>query len=223
MQRQSLFFARSDTLGDKFEGVSTKVDLDLRRKFRKQWLETLRLPDSWLAEILAQDSRFWERFRQYIYVNCWHMNEHESNSMWNLYSRVDKGIAIQSTYKRLCQSLNICKETVYVGMVKYRDLSNEMTPIDNAFYRYIFKEKSYADERELRALIIKLTDDDGNLIIESTDTGILSCVNLDLLIERVVMSPTARTSFVDKVKSTTNKHGIDKTVDSSILAREPLF
>ena len=38
-------------------------------------------------------------------VNSWHMNEYESAVMWDIYSTRDFGIAIQSTIKRLCDSL----------------------------------------------------------------------------------------------------------------------
>lgn len=38
-----------------------------------------------------------------VFVNCWHMNKHESDAMWRLYSMRGQGIAIKSTVGRLAR------------------------------------------------------------------------------------------------------------------------
>lgn len=226
LDKQVLFFARLDILEDKFEGSITRPEMELRRQWRKQWVDMFRsfFPELTLDKIMAEDSKFWENFRKYIFVNCWHMNGHESDAMWKLYSKDKKSIAIQSTYKKLQKSLDEHKENdVFIGKVEYIDITKDMSPPDNFLRKYIRKEKSFEHEQELRAVIFKLTDDKGNLLKKPFDAGIFVSVNLDLLIDRVVVSPSANYSFLDKVRSITKKHNIDKKVELSILATKPLF
>jgi hypothetical protein len=41
------------------------------------------------------------------FVNCWHMNEHESAAMWRLYSQADEAICVQSTFARLADAVQL--------------------------------------------------------------------------------------------------------------------
>src|SRR6202040_560368 len=50
------------------------------------------------------------------YVNCWHMNEYESDAMWRLYSTANETICVQSTFKRLAEGLS---SYVSAGEVNY--------------------------------------------------------------------------------------------------------
>ncbi len=98
-------------------------------------------------------------------VNCWHMNEHESAAMWKLYLKSDEGIAVQSTYNKLLNSMHDSNDfMLLVGAVNYIDYNKEVIPFGNAFYPYIHKRKSFEHERELRAVITPskiLTKPDG--------------------------------------------------------------
>ena len=38
-------------------------------------------------------------------VSCWHIDEHESEAMWQLYTAAGQGIAIESTKARLESAL----------------------------------------------------------------------------------------------------------------------
>ena len=53
------------------------------------------LPQHWVSASLPNGSR------DCTAVNCWHINEHESAAMWDLYLKSNEGIAIQSTYQKL--------------------------------------------------------------------------------------------------------------------------
>lgn len=43
-------------------------------------------------------------FPKNLFVNCWNMNENESDAMWKVYASNDKGIAIQSSLGNLIDS-----------------------------------------------------------------------------------------------------------------------
>ena len=82
-------------------------------------------------------------------VNSWHMNEYESAVMWDIYSTRDFGIAIQSTIKRLCDSLEKIQK-VSVPAVKYMDYNAEW--IEEFLYQpFLSKRRSFEHEKELRA------------------------------------------------------------------------
>jgi hypothetical protein len=54
-------------------------------------------------------------------VSCWHCNDGESAAMWDLYATRDSGIAIQSTFERLCDSFSHAAEPQLIGLVRYTD------------------------------------------------------------------------------------------------------
>jgi len=64
-------------------------------------------------------------FRSYIYLNCWHMNPHESAAMWDIYLGGEpQGIALRSTYRRLTESITDPR-AVFIGTVNYVDFNTE--------------------------------------------------------------------------------------------------
>ena len=96
LQRQALFFARADKLGDEFEGSWPKAGLESRREAFKK-LVGHDIDGKTLSE-------FFKIQRKFTVVNCWHLNEHESAAMWKLYQPSGDGIAIRSTCGHLRKS-----------------------------------------------------------------------------------------------------------------------
>ena len=64
------------------------------------------------------DGRVHAQF-QTLYVNCWHMNEHERPAMWKLCTSMSDSICIRSTYERLWQCLP--EKGYHLGKVTYLD------------------------------------------------------------------------------------------------------
>lgn len=66
------------------------------------------------------------------------MNESESAAMWRLYARTEEAICIQSTYKRLRESLNEApvkeRGQLFLGTVEYIDYEGECLPDDNQLH-----------------------------------------------------------------------------------------
>ncbi len=57
--------------------------------------------------------RFWR-------VNCWHRNKLESIAMWKLYTHGNDGVAIQSTVRRLKDSIEASpRRNFVIGSVNY--------------------------------------------------------------------------------------------------------
>lgn len=213
MDERSLYFTRSDRFTDPFEGSVPLPNVSARLKY----LETNGMDDDHYREWC--DS---EKWRQYVAVNCWHMNEHESAAMWNLYGA--SGIAVQSTYERLRDSI-VDTETVFIGCVEYLDYSKDQIPGGNLLAPFLFKRKSFEHERELRACIWKppIRAGKADWTLVTIDHGCHVAVELPQLVQRIFVAPSAPQWFVRIVKSTVQKFGFDFQVLHSGLDDAPVF
>lgn len=150
------------------------------------------------------------------FINCWHMNKVESLAMWKLYSDMNKGISIQSTFKNLneCLSKYEYADDIAIGMVNYDpsiDWSHECT----VYRPFIHKRRSFQHEQELRAILFR-RHDANNMKLEidnPADTikdskGIPIPVDLDILIDKIYISPKAHIWFEKLVKTLLNKYDL---------------
>lgn len=225
LEKHVLYFARTDLLGEKFEGSITPPELDLRKKYVKHRVDVLKpfLPELTEEEVLRRHSRTARELNKGVYVNCWHMNDYENYLMWRHYSKHHKkDIVIQSTYRKLKECFTNCKENIHIGKVEYRDLKTDISPQDNIFHKNLRKHSSLKDEKELRALTFKFVDDAGTFL-KNAPEGILVSVNLDLLIEKIIISPFAESSLKEKIKSVIQRNNLTKKLKKSSYEDEPLF
>lgn len=169
-----------------------------------------------------------EHRRNSVYVNCWHMNDTESDAMWRLYSLQGQGIAVQSTYDRLVRSFHMTQTHVQIGQVGYFDYSDHAIRLDNVFYPALNKRSSFAHERELRIAVLnsgrtytQALAATGSHAAASRASDIADGyaieVDLDILIERVVVSPKSPPWMVDMIRNLLGRYGLPKRVDWSPL------
>lgn len=215
LDKRSLWFTRADKFKDPFEGSYPKKNV-LRRELLPMEIPIEKIPKINL------------KFRQYVAINCWHINEHESAAMWSLYLKSNEGIAVQSTYKRLRDSFSSSQEEVLIGKVKYIDYETEWFKDDNYHDPFLHKRKSYEHERELRAITIKwpIPEEGGwdlEPSIEIIKAGISVVVDLTGLIERIYVAPEAPAWFTELVQSVTNKYEYDIEVRQSLLNSQPVY
>lgn len=214
LDKQTLFFIRADKLSDPFEGSYSKANIKIRPRIYKD------IP----KESQEKISHVYKEIKMSMFVNCWHINEGESAAMWKLYLKSDEGVAIQSTFKRLTESFNdYLEDEVHIGKVRYIDYENEWLPEGNLFYPFLHKRKSFEHEHELRAIILSIGDEGIDLTRESSDLGMYIPVNLDILIEKIFVSPTAPKWFNDLIISIVAKYNLKKEVIQSSLANDPVY
>ena len=213
LNSEALFFSRTDLLGDSFEGSLPLSFVKARARRHKSMKPRPGMsPKNWSEFIHS----IYENQRRWCYVNCWHMNEHESAAMWELYARSGSGIAIQTTFDRLAKCL---PETVRVGKVQYLDYAVDV-PKDR-FSPFSIKRKSFEHEREVRAFI---SDAPENFYAgDNPETGKLVPVDLERLIERIHVSPKAEKWFEDVTRAVATRFGLTKDVCRSALEATPLF
>src|SRR5882672_3676568 len=83
-----IFFCRSDHLGDPFEGSCPE-------KHHERRIQEIRNLARDFQREVAMYVMAGMDYRKFVYINCWHMSDHESAALWRLYLKSDEGIAIQ--------------------------------------------------------------------------------------------------------------------------------
>lgn len=238
IEKRALYFSSIDNLNDPFEGSITRVDMDSRKK------GMIRAAEIWKGMNVEYDATEHEEMfscvnkeeRRIFFVNCWHINEYESSAMWDIYSKKDQSIAIQSTFERLCDSFKKYDRIIWIGKVKYIDYDNESIPTDNYLKKFLCKRKSFEHEAELRAIIQPL--DPGLKIpylwldairkiteLQGVSTkGIYVDIELEKMIENIYLSPLAEEWYLELIESILEKYALIIPIKkSSISDKSPLF
>lgn len=239
LREQALFFCRADKFSDPFECSVTRPEVDFRLselKFKAQEsmfgrfdsvfdIEKARLE----SEVLAGAHR---RFKRATTVNCWHINNHESDAMWSLYLKDNEGLAVRTTPIRLFKAFGYSEEEIGMSKVRYIDYDKNAWshgndyPVQgyNMLIPIIHKRIEFIHEQELRLYHYKhgrekedSWDDKGSHI------GEFIKVDVKDLIEGVVFHPTSDDSVKQKIKSITEQYGFDFQFENSRLSVEPLY
>jgi hypothetical protein len=232
LNESTLAFARVDLLDDPFEGSYSRPSLQTR---------VAGLPgiDKTAYRNLSET---FQKLRAYTFVSCWHMNDYESAAMWKLYLKTNEGVAIQTSFKNLVESLrnDVTSNTVAIGPVDYIDYDLDYMNDDNPLFAFFYKRKSFEYERELRAAITKIPLKGGGFInladiAESYNENEFDLayplsnrveklpVDLELLIDLVYVTPTADDWLKEVIESLLEKYGLNKKVRRSDLRSDPIF
>lgn len=212
LEDQALWFSDITCLKeDPLEGFLTRATV---REFRK-------LPDGLSAaeeertkEVIEENLQFIKKSRNLLNVSSWHMNEHESAAMWRLYSKNNEGVAIQSTYKRLCESVKDAEEKVNIGVIKYVDEENDTFNWRNVIHYALHKRKSFEHEKELRAIVFSPSEGGGGHVK----------VDLKTIIEKVYVAPNSPNWVHELIKKIMKRYGLGEIpVEKSTLNNDPLY
>lgn len=146
--------------------------------------------------------------------------------MWKLYLKNNEGIAIQSTFKRLSDCFSEENRDVHIGEVTYIDYENEYIPLGNTFSPFLYKRKPFEHENEIRAIITDFPSNGDSLDYSGIpfDYGDYVNINVDKLIEKIYISPTAPKWVVELVEKILKRYGLEhKEVIQSTLLDKPLY
>jgi hypothetical protein len=212
IKTRSLFFTRADFLRemDKHEGrLLTKFSHQLNTMLSEKIIS---LPDNFPipleAHLLLQtqmDEYNEQTEIKQIFINCWHMAEFENFAMWKIYSDLF-GVCIESTYQRLCDSFIDDKwefynekNKIYIGEVIYIDRNRSVIPQNNAFWAYMHKAIEFLYEHELRCIVSDMG---------SHNQGIKIKVDIDILIQKIRISPFAPQWFKSTIEDLCEKYRV---------------
>jgi hypothetical protein len=234
LERKELFFSRADNFDDPYEGRIS--DFNRRKRMEVYSEANPNLPKEQLERDLAQIDSVLEEKRHKVIINSWHMNEHESAAMWELYAQRNSGIAIQTTLGRLSDSLDKANsDWISIGIVKYIDFDNEwMYEGDHIHFPFLHKRKSFEHEKELRAYTELPTEGLTEMVKngvrsyvrdttdpkQKTESGKYVTVDVDKLISNIYVSPRAESWIGDLVKAVVKRYGLkpDQVIVSKLYS-----
>lgn len=222
IESKHLFFTRADKFDDPFEGSWPKMNVNARNKIPP--LIAKKDHEKYLKGMsrFGDSNKIW---RKQVAINCWHKNDHESAAMWKLYLKSNEGVAIQSTYLKLRESITD-DENVYLGIVEYIDYEKEWINDGRRGSPYVYKRKSFEHEQEIRAIVLKhprIGKNGGIIDSETINHGVKIKVDIEQLIENIYVAPSAPDWFSDLVSAIVQHYGYNFNVVRSKLDGRPLF
>ncbi|MDR0196587.1 MAG: hypothetical protein LBI73_15835 [Myroides sp.] len=198
-----LFMSRSDKFEDQYEGTFSEPTFEEIKKISKNNPDFL---------------HYYKQKRKNIVISSWHVNEYESFAMWQIFTKNNEGIAIQSTVDRLQKALHVEQRVdQYIGEVNYIDYKKEFIPFEDQFFPFLFKRKSFQYEKEIR-IITDVTP----LNIEVNE-GIKIHVDVEQLIEKIYIHPKSENWYKNLVLELMQKLNFKFDVEKSDLESDILI
>ncbi|MBV9301243.1 MAG: hypothetical protein JOY62_08260 [Acidobacteriaceae bacterium] len=141
-------------------------------------------------------------------ISCWYMGPADCLKMWRDYAP-SNGIAIQSTVQRLASCFRECQIPLTISPVKYFPPEEKEKYTGEAFWGSLFIKHAngFQHERELRALCVR----------PNVECGVNISVDLEIMIERLVLSPELKQWAVPGIFELTRRFGFVGPVEKSAL------
>lgn len=200
---KKLFMSRSDKFEDQYEGTFSEPTYEEIKK---------------LAADNSEFLNYYKTHREKVAISSWHINEYESFAMWQIFTKNNEGLAIQSTIRRLQKAVK--PENNYdqfIGEVNYIDYKKEYIPFDDLFFPFLFKRKSFQYEREVRIL-----SDTSKSDIKLND-GLKINVDINQLIEKIYIHPKSENWYKKLVIELVERLGFGFEIEKSDLESDILI
>lgn len=235
LSEKSLFFCRSDKFSDPYEASIPKSEAANRvienMEIAKFYNNTTSLASAKKNSDNIRDLHI--QHKKAFIVNCWHINTSESDAMWRLYLKTNEGVAIQSNYQKLSDSLNHNDEEIFISKVRYIDYQKDIWyhkehyPFKNynLFAPIVHKRLAFIHENELRVfqLINEAVDNSKYWLDQPNMKGKNISCDIDILIDKIILPPTADYDVQMKVESILDKYSFKKEIIESKLNDPPIY
>lgn len=239
LETNSLFFCRADKFSDPYECSIPKKEYEFRlspEKFADEERLFNRTDSKFDLENAKKKAEgiaaTHQKFRTATTVNCWHINNNESDAMWQLYLKDNEGIAVRTNAKKLYKSFQNTKEKIGISKVRYINYDTDVwfhaTDFPIAGYNFytpiIHKKIEFIHEKELR-LYHHINDREkaGYWDTQKIQGGELITVEVSTLVESIIFHPTADQAAKDQIISLTKAYGHDFKFESSRLSIDPYY
>ncbi len=200
---RKLFMSRSDKFEDQYEGTFSEPTYEEIKKIANNNPDFL---------------DFYKSHREKVIISSWHINEYESFAMWQIFTKNNEGLAIQSTIGRLKKALAQEKEfQQHIGEVNYIDYKKEYIPFDDVFFPLLYKRKSFQYEREVRII-----SDTSSAKIKIKE-GLKINIDVDELIEKIYIHPKSEDWYKNLVIAMVHKLGYSIAIEKSDLESDILI
>jgi hypothetical protein len=212
---RELYLRRLDLLPDKFEGTYPRRVLTALADAESR-LKGTQLGHPTTIEIAKYQIEFANQTRKQMYVNCWHLANHESEAMWRIYSGAD-GLAVVLPYIALRSSIST--GDAWIGTVTYLNYKTDVLNPGNVFRVALHKREEFSYESEARIVSFAPNPnpppgDGPPFITIAWDTS---------LIQKVVINPYAPDWYLATVRETLEglSPGMGGRVVASDMAGSP--
>lgn len=230
-----MFLCRSDKFSDPYEGSIPKKEVQNRileqKRIRASYNQTITDEEAKISS--ETTAEYHKKLRKSFVVNCWHINTTESDAMWQLYLKTNEGVAIQITYQKLFDSLNHNADNIYLSKIRYINYETDIwyQEKDYPVYDYtvfqaiIHKRIAFQHESELRVFqeIDAATLKDTYWDTQPNSNGINISTNLKILIDKIILPPTAGEDVEKKVNHILKKYDCNFDVIPSTLNDPPVY
>jgi hypothetical protein len=202
----ALYFFRADKFQDKYEGFLNKSSEEV--------IDTLFHEYADQENMIGELKFLYKAVRKMTLINCWHMNESESDAMWKIYSLEKEGIAIQSNIERIKKCFVYDKNPFFIRPVRYIDYKTDKIKELHPTELFVRKRKCFEHEREIRVIVLRFNYNGLDKIMEKAEegekipgeyveNGEFIPIKFTDLVERVYVSPESPEWFYDLVNKLT--------------------
>ena len=213
IRRKCLFFTRLRHIVDReiapFEGAFSQANFEEPNRNVQYVLHEILAPGQPRDTVDAVTRQFGnveslrdqqEWGRDHTYINCWFMDEFESEYMWNEYVPDGDGVAIVSTIRQLRASFaeavgNVCIQPV----IYYNPDSPEIVPPDE-FHIPLYKHRKWWRENELRCFELA-PQSHGQYKVHCDEIGVWIPCDPQVLLQRVRLAPNCPADLTDCVRN----------------------
>lgn len=127
---KKLFMSRSDKFEDQYEGTFSEPTYEEIKK---------------LAVDNPEFLNYYKTHREKVAISSWHINEYESFAMWQIFTKNNEGLAIQSTIGRLQKAVKPESNfDQYIGEVNYIDYKKNIFRLMICFFPFYLNEKAFS-------------------------------------------------------------------------------
>ncbi len=220
LQKKALFFSRADMFPDKFEGSLTNYSKALRPYYYPKGL-----PPEGIAAFCKEMEALFKLAPTFTFINCWNMSEVESAAMWNLYLSSNQGIAIESSFMRLRDSIITSEYEVLIGKVEYSDYKKTIIDQTSLLHPFVHKRSCFSHEKEIRAIVQEMPTQSKSTNSKKgfVNNGIYIDVDIGTLIKNVVIYPCAPDWYKELVVSIITKYDYRLNIKISDLESDPVW
>lgn len=247
LSRKKLFFASLNAYAetDPFEGLLPKVALDPLAQSMSSFIENeaiqKKINEERAIKMFPEEhhekikkifnknnsddfklsvNEIYFRVLKSTVINCWHQNKSESEAMWKLYAKDNKGIAIQTTAQNLIESID--DERVFFSEVRYVDFYDENLKntdlVVNGLISPLLKREAFEHEKEARLFFTPIRNYN---VPSETYKFEHEYIDVDVkkMISKIYISPHIAESDIHDIKTEIQNFGINESmiVHSNLL------
>jgi hypothetical protein len=162
---------------------------------------------------------YFERARRWVYVSCWNKAQTECAGMWSLYG-ADNSICICTTVNQIANNLQFDGLEVSAAVmaeVDYLD-HGEGYFADQKLGAFVSKAEPFGFEKEVRVIAWNGSKNYDELAKDNPCAGVFSrAVDLNLIINKIVVSPKADSWFKAVVEKLCIAYGLNVAIEQSSL------